>query len=117
MRLGAIQIHIKIGDAETLRTENWKIVPDDRQTKIETIGGVIVQDFGHVEAGDNFSCTVTLPTAAATAVFAYWHNRVPVDVRDVNGLILPNMRVVVKEYSYVDRFENFISASLEFWRV
>ena len=117
MRLGAIQIHIKIGDAETLRTENWVIVPDDRQTKIETIGGVVVQDFGRVEAGDNYSCSVTLPSAAATAVFAYWHNRVLVDVRDVNGLVIPNMRVVVKKFSYVDRFEDYIQADIELWRV
>lgn len=115
--MGAIQIHIKIGDVETLRTENWTVVPDDRQTKIETIGGVVVQDFGYVEAGDNYSCSVTMSTAAATVVFAYWHNRVPVDVRDVAGLIIPNMRVVVKKFSYVDRFEGYVWAELEFWRV
>ncbi|MBR4382010.1 MAG: phosphoribosylformylglycinamidine cyclo-ligase [Selenomonadaceae bacterium] len=117
MRLGAIQIHIKIGDVETLRTENWSIVPDDRQTKIETIGGVVVQDFGRVEAGDNYSCSVTMSTAAATVVFAYWHNRVLVNVRDVAGLVIPNMRIVVKKFSYVDRFENFIQADIELWRV
>ena len=115
--MGAIQIHIKIGDVETLRTENWAVVPDDRQTKIETIGGVVVQDFGYVEEGVNYSCTVTMSTAAALVVFAYWHNRVPVDVRDVAGLVIPNMRVVVKKFSYVERFETFIQADIEFWRV
>ena len=76
-----------------------------------------MQDFGYVEAGENYSCSVTMSTAAAAVVFAYWHNRVPVAVRDVAGLVIPNMRVVVKKFSYVDRFENFIQADIEFWRV
>ena len=117
MRLGVILIHIKIGDIETLRTENWAVVPDDRQTKIDTIGGVIVQDFGRVEAGDNFSCSVTVEAAGAIAITQYWHNRIPVPVRDVSGLVIPDMRVVVKKYGYVDRFEGFVWAELEFWRV
>lgn len=117
MRLGAIQIHIKIGDVETLRTENWAVVPDERQTKIETIGGVVVQDFGYVEAGDNYSCSVTVPAAGAITITQYWHNRIPVAVRDVSGLIIPDMRVVVKKYGYVARFEDYVWAELEFWRV
>ena len=35
-------MHIKIGDVETLRTENWEVIPDDRQTRIETIGGNVI---------------------------------------------------------------------------
>ena len=115
--MGAIQIHIKIGDVETLRTENWAVVPDDRQTRIDTIGGVIVQDFGRVETGDNYSCSVTVEAAGAIVISAYWQNRVPVLVRDVSGLVIPDMRVVVKKYGYVDRFEGYVWAELEFWRV
>lgn len=115
--MGAIQIHIKIGDVETLRTEKWEIIPDDRQTRIETIGGVIVQDFGHVEAGDSYSCAVTVPAAGAAVISQYWHNRVFVPVRDVSGTIIPNMRVVIKKYGYVDRFENYYWAEIELWRV
>ena len=117
MRLGAIPIHIKIGDVETLRTENWSVTPDDRQTRIETIGGVVVQDFGHVEEGDSFSCSVTVSAAVAPLLAEYWHNRIPVTVRDVGGLVYQNMRVIIKKYSYVDKFEDYWRADLELWRV
>ena len=49
---------IRIGDAVSLsRPENFKYTPDDRQTVIETDGGNIVQDYGHISSGDriNFS--------------------------------------------------------------
>ena len=52
-----VKIHIAIGDITTLDTENWQVVPDDRQQLVEIIGGVAVQDFGHVAAGDKISCT------------------------------------------------------------
>ena len=110
-------IHIKIGDVETLRTENWKVTPDDRQTQIETIGGKVVQDFGHVEEGDIFSCSVTLKAADAITLYDYWHNRTLVTVRDVAGQEWENLRVVIKRYSYVDRFESHYAVDLEFWRV
>lgn len=100
-----------------MRTENWEVIPDDRQTQIETIGGKVVQDFGHVEEGDNFSCSVTLSAANAEIVLQYWASREKVTVRDVAGQEFQNMRVVVKKYRYVDRFESHYAVDLEFWRV
>lgn len=99
-----------------MRTENWSVIPDDRQTQIETIGGKVIQDFGHNEAGDNYSCSVTLPAAEAEVVSRYWHNRMPVTVRDTGGIEIPNMLVVIKKYGYVERFETYYWAELEFWR-
>ena len=116
-RLGAIPIHIKIGEVETLRTENWQVIPDDRQTRIETIGGVVVQDFGYIAEGESFSCNVTVPSAGANAIAAYWHNRTFVPVIDVNGTAIGDMRVVVKKYGYVEHFEDHIWAEIELWRV
>ena len=100
-----------------MRTENWKVIPDDRQTQIETIGGKVVQDFGHVEEGDNFSCSVTLSAANAITLFDYWNNRTLVTVRDVAGKEWESLRVVVKKYGYVDRFESYYAVDLEFWRI
>ena len=117
MRLGAITIHIKIGEIETLRTENWQIIPDDRQTRIETIGGVVVQDFGHVEGGDSYSCKIIVESAGANAIAACWHNRILVPVIDVNGTAIGDMRVVIKKYGYVEHFEDHIWAEIELWRV
>ena len=109
-------MHIRIGEVETLRTEDWNVIPDDRQTRIETIGGIVIQDFGRVEAGDAYSCKVTLSADNASILSSYWCDREPVTVRDVSGLELTNMRVVVKKYGYVERFEDtYYWAELEFW--
>lgn len=110
-------IHIKIGDVETLKTENWEVIPDDRQSQLDTIGGKIIQDFGHVLEGDNFSCKITVPAAGASILADYWHNRIPVDVRDPGELVYQNMRVIIKKYGYIDYFEKkYWRADIEFWR-
>ena len=110
-------MHIRIGEVETLRTEDWNVIPDDRQTRIETIGGIVIQDFGHVEEGDAYSCKVTLSADNASILSGYWCDREPVNVRDVSGRELQNMRVVVKKYGYVERYEeDYYWAELEFWK-
>ena len=44
---------IRIGDVWSLSNpESETITPDDRQQTIEILGGVSVQDFGHIEAGE-----------------------------------------------------------------
>lgn len=115
-RLGAIPIHIKIGEVETLRTEGWEIIPDDRQTRVETIGGVVVQDFGHVQEGDAYSCKITVESAGANAIAEAWHQRVFVPIIDTHGVAIGDMRVVIKKYGYVDRFEEYVWAQIELWR-
>lgn len=109
-------IHIKIGTVTTLTVENWQTNPDDRQSLIETIGGVEVQDFGRVEEGDKFSCTVTIRAKDKETLFNYWHNRELVNVEDEGGKILENLRVIVKNYSYLTGFKKYYKLSLEFWR-
>ena len=52
---------IRIGDAVSLSNpSSEQITPDDRQQLIETIGGVVVQDFGHIAAGDKISWELVL---------------------------------------------------------
>ena len=113
-----VKIHIAIGDITTLDTENWQVVPDDRQQLVEIIGGVAVQDFGHVAAGDKISCTVRVRKRDFDTLVGYWDNRTPVTVTDEAGIVWENMRVVVKSYEYVPRFSSKAGqASIEFWRV
>lgn len=99
-----------------MEVKDWQVIPDDRVTLIQTIGGVAVQDFGHVEEGDKFSCKVTLHKADAEIIYNYWHNRTRVTVEDQAGNIFENMRVIVKNYSYLDGFKKYYKATLEFWR-
>lgn len=110
-------IHIQIGDVRTLEAENWQIVPDDRQQQIEIVGGMAVQDFGHVEEGDKVSCSVTLFASDWEIIKGYWDSRAPVNISDEAGVVWADMRVVVKSYQYVPRFPKAIKATLEFWRV
>ena len=111
-----IPIAIKIGDVIPTRFENWDITPDDRQSRIETIGGVEVQDFGRVEEGDTIICNVTLSAADASTIYSYWHNRTLVNVIDEGGGVYENLRVVVKKYSRIKYFPSYVAAELEFWR-
>ena len=109
-------IHIKIGDVQTMEVKNWQVIPDDRQTKIETIGGIAIQDFGHVEEGDSYSCEVTLHKQDWLTVKGYWHNRTLVNIIDEGEEVHQNMRVIVKKYSYLDGFKKYVKATLELWR-
>lgn len=110
-------MHIRIGDVETLSVEDWTFIPDDRQKKVETVGGVEVQDFGHIEKGDSFSCRVRLREEDAVTVYYYWHNREFVDVEDEGGTVWQDMRVKVKRYTRIKYFPRYYQLELEFWRV
>lgn len=108
---------MQIGKAETLLVENWQITPDDRQQQIQIIGGVAVQDFGHVAEGDKISCSVTLLADGWETIKGYWDRRELVDVTDKTGIVWKNVRVVVKSYTYVEQFPKAVKATIEFWRV
>ena len=110
------KIHIQIGDVKTLEVENWQINPDDRQQQIEIVGGVAVQDFGHVEAGDKISCNATIMRDSWVVIRDYWNTRKLVSIIDEAGNSWHNMRVVVKSYQYVSRFPHALRVTLEFWR-
>ena len=99
-----------------MEVKNWRVTPDDRQSLIQTIGGVAVQDFEHCEDGDKISCEVTLHAEDAATLYQFWHDRTPVTVEDEAGSILENMRVIVKSYSYLEGFKKYYKVNLEFWR-
>ena len=109
-------MHIRIGGVKTLSVENWETVPDDRQETVEILGGVAVQDYGHIEAGDKISCSVTVSAAGWNLIKGYWDNRTLVDVEDEAGNVWRDLRVVVKSWRYVHRFPGYYELTLEFWR-
>ena len=109
-------IHIQIGSVRTLEVDNWQIVPDDRQQQIEIVGGVVVQDFGHVAEGDKVSCSVTVFAEGWETIKGYWDSRQKVTMTDEAGNMWSDMRVVVKSYEYVPHFPKAYKLTLEFWR-
>ena len=114
--LEVIPIHIHIGEVKTLSVENWQIA-DDRQQLLEIVGGMVVQDFGHIPEGDRISCTVVVTARDWEKIKSYWDSRAMVSVTDEGGSVLPSMRVVVKSYEYMAHFPKAYKISLEFWRV
>ena len=107
---------IKIGDVYSFaRPTSWTITPDDRMSKIEIIDGVHVQDFGVVDAGQTIACTVRLSAANWATVKGYWTGRTLVTAVDESGTSWTNRRVVVKSWTYVERFPAYVDVTLEFW--
>lgn len=110
-------MHIKIGAVQTLTVSDWEITPDDRQSLIQTIGGVVVQDFGLIPEGEKYTCQITIRVEDAETLYSYWHNRTLVDVEDAAGSIYSNVRIKVKSYRYLDGFTKYLKINLEIWRV
>ena len=92
------------------------ITPDDRQELVKVFGSVVVQDYGHIEAGDTISWKLQFNKTNWELVKSYWHNRVIVNVQDEAGKIF-QARIVVKSYSRVNRFPDYINANIELWRI
>lgn len=111
-------LKLKIGDAVAFRRpEDWSYTPDDRQEQHQTIDGVVVEDYGHVDAGDVINCTVVMAYKEYEKVYNYWLNRTKVKVVDHAGTVWENMRVVIKKDSYITYHESYHKLEIELWSV
>lgn len=108
--------HIDIGEAKTLNRENWVIDPDNRITVIQTIGGNIVQNFGHIESGDKITCTCNVSNENKEKIFKYWNSQERVTIVK-DDETYQNMRIIVTRYEEMDMFPGYWKINLEFWRV
>ena len=108
---------VKIGDAMSMSNpESESITPDDRQTIVQTLSGNVVQDFGQFDNGEKVSMSLQFDADNWAKVMAYWKARTMVTITD-NVSHSFDARVVIKSYSYVDRFRSNAKATLEFWKV
>ena len=112
-----VNLPIEIDGPRSFSVEGWKVLPDDRQQTMEVLGGTVVQDFGHLESGDKYSCTADFMLSDWQAIKKLWNDRTLVSVKDEAGIIHTKLRVVVKGYSYVSHFPRCYKVNLEFWRV
>ena len=110
---------IKIGSALSLgKAKNWTVIPDDRQTKVQTIDSpyIFVVDNGRRETGDNYQFNAVFPAAGWSLVKGYWTNRTLVNVVTDSGETLLNRRVVVKQWTWPDLFEKkYVDVTVELW--
>lgn len=108
---------INIGSALSFRTpESWEVTPDDRQSKIEIVGGIYIEDLGLVDSGETVTCQAIFNAENWALIQGYWSNRTLVNVIDQSGNSLGNRRVIVKKYKYQDKkFMKYYLVDLELW--
>ena len=70
---------IRIGEVFSFRTpESWQETFDDRQERIEVIGGVEVQDYGVIDEGRILTCSAIFKVSDWENVIKnYCKNRTP----------------------------------------
>ena len=108
---------IFINDIPSFRDpENYKFIPDDRVQKIEIIGSVAIQDYGHIAAGDSISMTCLFSEENFNQVLSLWEARSLVSFKDTAGVVWSGMRIVMNEYERDKNFPNYIMATFELWR-
>ena len=96
---------ITIGTVTSIKTpESFGITPDDRQELVKCINGVFPVDAGYYANGNVTAITAVFSPAAWAILKGYWLGRTRVDVVDHHGELMSSMRVVVKKYEYVDKF-------------
>ena len=107
---------VHIGEAVSMNDpENETITPDSRQSQIQTLNGVVVQDFGYYDDGLKTAWTLQFDSANWDIIMQYFTNRNIVDIDDNWHKF--KARIDVKSWSYVKRFRDCITAQIELWRV
>lgn len=115
---------IKITDGSTTITslssvDSITMTPDDRLELVKLIDGAIIQDGWQgqrKEDGDTIACNATFSPADFAKLKSVWNSRKTVTVV-LGDETISNCHIVIKSYTYVDRFESYKNVSLEVWRV
>ena len=109
---------LRVGNAVSFGVpRGWRHTPDDRQERIETIGGNVVQDYGLVSGGETITVSATFKAAEFNKLKTIWTNRQLVNVTDEAGEVLQNMRIKITSWSYVEMFPDTYEVEIEMWRV
>ena len=108
---------ILINDIPSFRDpESYKVTVDDRVQRIEIIGGVAIQDYGHIAAGDTISVTCLFSEINFNRILALWQARSSVTFTDTAGVSHRNKIIIMKEYERDKDFPKYIMASFELWQ-
>lgn len=107
---------IYIDDIPSFRDpERYTLIYSDRVQKIEIIGSVVVQDWGHVEADDIFSVECMFTWENCGRVLELWAARKKITFTDTAGTQYHNMRLVIKELERDKNFPKQIMMKFELW--
>ena len=99
--------------------ENINVQVDDRIELVKLIDGAAIND-GWNGVKENDGDIISLNTTFAPDDFAVlksiWANRKTCKVT-LGDEVIENCHVIIKSYSYLDKFESYKNVSLEIWRV
>lgn len=108
---------VTIGDARSMNDPDGEsITTNDRQTLVQTMGGNVVQDFGYHASDSKLTLSLQFDSVNWEKVCGYWQSRKLVSISDTFGHTI-TARIIIKSYSYIDRFRDYIKANLEIWEV
>ena len=109
---------IKINNIKSFRSpESTNYSVDDRIERIPLINGNCVQDYGHIESGDQFTVSAVFKMSDFESIVSLWQNRTLVTYTDDGGIVWQGMRIVLRGYQYVAKFPGYVTVNMELWRV
>lgn len=98
--------------------DNITFTVDDRQTIIQTDGGNVIQDYGHIASGDKITLTnIQYRKDDFKKIYDIWQNRTLITFIDTNNIVWENVRVKIAKYSYNYNFPNIIYCDIEIWMI
>lgn len=108
---------IKIGTIESIGDpDSFEIKFDDRQERIEVIGGVFVYDAGYVEEGKVITVEATFAGSDWPTLEGYWLNRTKVTVVDHRNRTYTERRFKVTGFKDLPGL-NMVNLIFELWAV
>ena len=115
-----------IGTVTAIRSpDEAQVTPDDRQELVKTVayaGGsftpsIQVLDGGTSDQGAVISySSIRFHAGDWATIRGYWTDRMLVSVVGIDGELLTNCRIVLKQWK-IDRKFKVVTADLEIWRV
>lgn len=114
-------MRIKIIDNDTViesldTPTDLTVNKDTRVEVVKTIDGVAILDGGTAESGDSLSTSFTLSDADFSKLKAICNLRKLVDI-ELENAKYSNMLIILKSYSYIDKFQSFKKVNVEMWSV
>ena len=107
---------IYINDIPSLRTpDNGEtFIVDDRKTKIALINGTAIQNGGIFFGAIQLTCVFS--AANFELIKTLWLNNEKVSFTDQTGKTFTGLTLKFNKYSYVSKFNNYVTLEFELWK-
>lgn len=108
---------IYINNIPSLRDpEKSEIILDHRIEKTKVIGGVVVQDFGHIKQGIEISLECIFEKKQYTALIKLWASKARVSYIDEAGNTWEDMKLVLRRLKFDRCFKDYVWVTFELWK-